>query len=314
MGLRHLRGLLEAGGEIHVVDPRVEARAEVWRVAAEHDFKAKVVCHPSMDDVPFDMVQFDAAILSATANGRLERFHQVAVHGISDVLIEKPFEQSRRRFREIRRLARAHGVRVRCNHHLRTLPFFASLREQRGPFHIVVTGGAFGLGCIGPHWLDFAVYLTKSRSGKMLFGEIDDIKIDSGRGPCFRDYGGRGLFALQDGSRLFLSSSADSSAPTTVTVTQPTRHSIVDHEKDLVITYERDPSSTDPNYLVGANYSRSENIGVLAVQLPEITKIWIRSVERSGVSLLPTLDEAALGHELLFDLLETGGEREHPIT
>ena len=314
MGLRHLRGLAELDGEVHVVDPRTEAEKDVHRTAKECGLKAKVCFYTSLQEVPFGEVELDAAILSATAQGRLERLQHVAAHGIRNILIEKPMEQSRKRFREILKLAHDTGLQVRCNHYRRSLSFFNTLREQGGPFQIVVTSGAFGLGCNGVHWLDFGVYLTKSRTAKMLFGEIETTKIESGRGPSFRDYGGRGLFAFEDGSRLFLSSSADSSAPTIFTITQPTRHCVVDQEKDLAIVYEREPGSTKPNYLYGADYSRREVHGIESVKFWELTKGWMRSLSGCGECSLPTLDEAALGHELLFDLLETTRETEFAIT
>lgn len=314
MGLRHLRGLGEIDGEIHVVDPRLEAEKDVKRLARECGLRAKLSFHTSLERVFLSDIQFHAAILSATARGRLERFMQVVSQRIKNVLIEKPMEQSRIRFRQIIKLTHENNVQVKCDHYRRSLPFFAGLRREGGPFYIAVSGGAFGLAVNGVHWLDFAVYLTKARNARMLFGEIETEKIASGRGPTFRDYGGRGLFAFEDGSRLFLSSSAGSSAPTIATITQPGRHCIIDQEKDLVITYERNPASTRPNYLYGADYLRREVLGIESVQLWDLTKNWISWIRGQGECHLPSLEEAMLGHELLFDLLETRGEMVFPIT
>ena len=148
----------------------------------------------------------------------------------------------------------------------------------------------------------------------MLFGEIEAAAIASGRGPMFRDYGGRGLFAFEDGSRLFLNCSAASSASGIATITLPDWQCFVDLDQDLAIVYERDPASTKPCYLYGADYSRREIRGIETVQFPELTKGWIRSLQGRGDCPLPSLEEAALGHELLFDLLETSGEAEFAIT
>jgi hypothetical protein len=166
----------------------------------------------------------------------------------------------------------------------------------------------------GIHWLDFAVYLSKARKAKMLFGELETKPIGSGRGPDFRDFGGQGLFAFEDGSRLFLSCSAGSSAPVVATITQPGRLYIIDQEKDLAITYERNPASRKPTYLYGADYSRKEVPGIESTQLWDLTRSWIRWHKGQGECELPSLDEAILGHELLFDLLETSGETVFPIT
>lgn len=314
MGLRHLRGLGEMDGEIHAVDPRPEAGKDVNGVAREYGLRARIYFYTSLERVPFNDVQFDAAILSATARGRMECFTQIVDYGIRKVLIEKPMEQSRTRFRQLIKVARENDTQVRCNHYRRTLPFFAGLREEGGPFHISVSGGAYGLAVNGVHWLDFAVWISKAKKAKMLFGELDTKPIGSGRGPEFRDFGGQGLFAFEDGSRLFLSSSAGSSAPVVATITQPGRLCIIDQEKDLAITYERNPASSKPTYLYAADYSRKEVSGIESTQLWEITKSWIRWLKGEGECHLPSLDEARLGHELLFDLLETSGETLFPIT
>lgn len=314
MGLRHLRGLTDLGGNVHVVDLRPEVEEEIHSAAEKYQLGSEIQFHRSLEKVPFEKVKFDGAILSATARGRLERFVEVAGHGIRNVLIEKPMEQSRTRFRKIIEVARKNNVQVRCDHYRRTLPFFAGLREEGGPFHISVSGGAFGLAVNGVHWLDFAVWLSQAKKAKMLFGELDTKPIGSGRGPDFRDFGGQGLFAFEDGSRLFLSSSAGSSAPVVATITQPGKLYIIDQEKDLAITYERNPASSKPAYLYGADYSRKEVSGIERTQLWEITKRWIRWLKGQGECHLPSLDEARLGHELLFDLLETSGETLFPIT
>ena len=149
---------------------------------------------------------------------------------------------------------------------------------------------------------------------KMLYGEIEDTQIESGRGTSFRDYGGRGLFAFADGSRLFLSSSADSSAPLIASVIHPTGHYFLDQEQSSIIAYDRAGDSAKPNYLYGADYGRREVIGAAKLNLSDLTRSWIESLGERGECSLPTLDEAVLAHESLFDLLETSGENVFPIT
>ncbi|MHC4899384.1 MAG: Gfo/Idh/MocA family oxidoreductase [Planctomycetota bacterium] len=314
MGLRHLRGAGEVDGEIVVVDPRPEAEADVERVAAEAELRAGVCCFRSLVDVPLRDRPVDLAILCATAGGRLERFRTVADAGIRRILIEKPLEQSRARVREILKIARDRQLHVQCNHYRRSLDFTGRLREAGGPYHMVVNTGACGLSANGVHWLDFAVHLTRSRMPRMLFGELDETRIASGRGASFRDYGGRALYSFEDGSRLFLSVNANSSAPTAFTVTQPARHCLVDQGRDVAILHERDPASAKPNYLYGQDYAWQELPGVESVELSHLTRRWIASHQGGPATELPTLAEAALAHELLFDLLETSGESKFAIT
>ena len=99
-----------------------------------------------------------------------------------------------------------------------------------------------------------------------------------------------------------------------MTIVQATRHYLVDQDGDMAIVFKRSPNSTLPNYRYGADYDREEIRGIESIQLGELTRAWIRSIEGKGECCLPDLEEAALGHQLLFDLLETTGQTLFPIT
>jgi len=313
MGLRHLIGLNEIKDEIFIIDPRKNAEKDAHDVAVANKLKAKINFFTSFKELPHN-INIDAAIMSATAQNRLERLYEVINLNIRNILIEKPIEQSRKRFQEIIDIASKYKLKIRCNHYHRTLPFFAKIKKNKSPLNIILTGGAFGLACNGIHWIDLAVYLSGSQKGKLLFGEIESTIIESGRGTNFRDYGGRGLFAFEDGSRLFINSSADSSAPMTISIIQAHNQFIIDIKEDLAIIYRRPNSSNKPNYLYGADYIRSEIRGIYTFPLWNNTIDWIRYLEGRGKCLLPKLEEALIGNELLFDLLETTSSTKFSIT
>lgn len=297
MGQRHLSGLLRAGLDVHVVDPHAEARRTAEAAGASGS-------SADLEDAPLGGIEL--AVLAETAAGRLERAEVLTRAGVPRILIEKPAEQSRERVIALRDLTA--GIDVRCNHHLRTLPFMRRLREEGGPFRILLTGGAYGLACNGIHWLDTAVFLTGT-GGRLLFGELEEATIHSPRGPQFCDYGGRGLFGFDDGSRLLLDSTSSGSGPMAVLVAQPHAQYFLDLHDDRGLAWVRDTASTAPNFRYGADYARSELETAQAVDLPGVTADWARGSEG-----LPTLEEAAVAHELLFDLLETGGGRKFAIT
>lgn len=213
MGIRHLRGLKDMNGLLCVVDPREEAARDVSLASNEANLKADVRFFTSLEQVPFDAITFDGAILAQTAQGRLESLQRLAEKGIKRLLVEKPIEQSRERFRAILDVCNKCRIEVRCNHYRRSLGFFQSMNRKGRIERIVVTGGAFGLGCNGIHWIDFALYLSGSRTGRLVHGHIEELAIKSGRGPEFRDYGGSGIFTFDSGTELFLSSAAISPVP-----------------------------------------------------------------------------------------------------
>lgn len=312
MGQRHLRGLAAMPGEIHVVDPNPQALTAAG--TGDTTVTARVVPHETLEGALAALGGgCDGAILAATAAGRLEAFERVAAHGIRHVLAEKPLEQSRRRCRAVLEIAERHGVSVHCNLYRRTLPAFQDLRGA-GPLSISVNTGAIGLGCGGIHWIDFALYLSGGSGGRLLFGEVEPETIASGRGPQFRDYGGRGLFAFEDGSRLYLSVRAASSAPTSCAIVGPACHWLIDQDGDTAIVRRRKPGSVKPNYLYGQDYEAVTETGAEAIDLVRLTGEWLHSLRGGPPCRIPTLQQAAPAHELLFDLLETSHETEFAFT
>lgn len=309
MGQRHIAGLLGEIAEIAVVDPMEQARAACAGLAAGVPFSA----FPSLAQLPVG-TKFDAVILAATAAGRLEQLQWAMGSGARAVLAEKPIEQSRARMRSFIQLAGSGGSQVWCNHYRRNLRGFDSLRASGGPFVISVSSGAMGLGCNGIHWIDFALYLTGQSKGTLLFGEVEEAVIGSGRGAQFRDYGGRGVFAFPDGSRLYLSCSATSSAPTMMSVVSGTSHWVVDQQSDRAFIHELPAGISHPTFLYGKDYAFREAAGLEAVDFTEQTRSFVRALVRGVEPSQPRLVEVAPAYELLFDLLESGGGEEFRFT
>jgi hypothetical protein len=283
MGQRHLRGLAGIADELVVVDPREEARREA---GAAESF--------AMLEEALGAARYDAAILAETAAGRLERLRAIVAAGVPSVLVEKPVEQSRDRVAAAVDAAGAADVRV--NHFFRTLDLFAQLRARGGPFVLTVVGGAFGLACNGIHWIDLALYLSGDGGGRLLFGELDDSPISSGRGDQFGDYGGRALYGFADGSTMFLSSGSRSSAPMQATIVQPTAETVLFPHDAAAVAYRRELEALRPD------------------DLWRSTARWGRAVAAGEPPSQPPLSTSHQAHELLFDLLELSGERDFPIT
>lgn len=309
MGLRHLQGLDGTVAHVDVVDPRADACAAAMAATKG----SKVAVHHDLEMLP-PHSQHEAAILASTADGRLEQFDAVLQRGIPAILIEKPLEQNRTRMRALLERAKAGSANVWVNHYRRALPGYESLRKAGGPFVVTVSSGAMGIGANGVHWIDFVVSLTGARSAQLMFGEIEDEVILSGRGAKFRDYGGRAVFAFDDGSRLMLSCAAASSAPSMMSIVAATSHWIVDQHSDRALRNTRRPGVDHPSYLYGKDYETETLGGLEAADLPALTRRWIETVRDGGEPPQPRLADAALAHELLFDLLETSGERHFHFT
>ncbi len=315
MGLRHLRGLSALRGTIRAVDPRPAAADDATRVAAEERLAAKLCIYKSLEAALDGGARPSAAILTATAGGRAEQFDAITRAGVRHALLEKPLAQSRAAVRRIAALAQERSIHARCNLYRRSLSAYHTWRGGDGPLTISISGGAFGLGCNGIHWIDFALHLTGAETGRLLWGEVDATPIASGRGAEFRDFGGRGVFALgARGDRLLLACDAASSAPAVCILTRGHRQWIIDQEPNEITTHERSADSALPNYRYGAQYRFERRHGLEQVDFAALTRAWLRSVCDEGPCPQPLLSAALTAHELLFDLLETSGMTEFPIT
>ena len=177
MGMRHLQGLEGVASSCDVVDPRAEAREGARSTTG----KMEVRTFANLDALPTD-TQYDAAILASTAGGRRELFEAVESRGMPAILVEKPIAQNRADADALLDRVASSNSAVWVNHYRRTLSGFEPLRQAGGPFVLTVSSGAMGLGVNGVHWIDFAVHLTGASSGKLLYGEIEDTIIRSGRG------------------------------------------------------------------------------------------------------------------------------------
>lgn len=309
MGTRHLQGLDGVASACDVVDPDAKAREGVRSTTGKTEIKT----FAALDAVPAD-AGYDAAILASTATDRRELFEGIERRGVPAILVEKPIAQNRADAKAVLDRVASSKSAVWVNHYRRTLSGFEPLRQAGGPFVLSISSGAMGLGANGVHWIDFAIHLTGAKSGKLLYGEIDDAIIRSGRGPSFRDYGGRGVFAFPDGSRLMLSCAAGSSAPTMMSIVTPTAHWIVDQHDDRTLRHTRASGVDHPTYLYGKDYGSETVQGLEAVDLPGLTRDWIRAISENRAPPQPRAADVALVYELLFDLLETSGETQFTFT
>ncbi len=317
MGQRHLRGMKGRVSRVVVVDPDPAAPGIGAARLREHDFGAAASCTTGLNGV-IEGGDIDAAIVASTADHRLDALKWLAGRGIKRVLIEQPLAQSRALLEEMIDIAEAADIEAHCNVYRRYLPIFQPIRErharERQPLHVSVTAGAVGLGCNGIHWIDFAMHLCGASSGKLLFGELHETSIASGRGPQFRDFGGTGVFAFPDGSRLVLTVVAHSAAGASCVIYEAYGATMIDQEDDLLVTYARAPGSNKPAYLYGQDFDRTEHRGAELIDLATMTGEWLEHVSGVKPKKLVDLHHAAMAHYLLFDLLETSGQTHFPIT
>jgi hypothetical protein len=316
MGLRHLRGVVLAGDIPILVSRSKSSISNARDVICELAPSLAVENYENLEQIPKGS-RFDAAIISSTSDVRPAQLEAVIKLGRPSILLEKPLAQSREKLKAIQSVASDVDVTV-CLFR-RTLPYFREFQNGRidvtSPLVINVVTGASGIGCNGIHWIDFALFLSGSKSGSLLWGEIYPEPVKSGRGQQFKDFGGCGVFALgEHGSRLVLTQSSMSSVPTMVNIVDEHRLLVIDQFSGETYDAKRALASIKPNYLYGQDYERTTVPDTETVDWPTLTRSWLDSLTGESECYLPKLDESVVAHELMYDLLETSGLTDFAIT
>lgn len=296
MGRKHLAALLRAGYRVTALDPAPDAR-ELARAIAKDETAGSLAIVDAVPRVAFDLAVFAEPAPARGAN--LERFLDEA--GAARVLLEKPVAAS---VTELRRAAARLGARAQVNLSRRAWPFTHRLRALAEPSReIVVTlnGGAKGIGCNAVHYLDLFLLLAGGDGARIAYSRLSPLRVPSPRGAEFSDFGG--TFLVESGRGTFFASlAAESSAAPVFSVRGDHFIAWVDESDWTYRVQARRADSSLPNYRYGRDYEVIES-GSLAPPAPEsITAAWAR-----GEAELPSLDDAAVSHELLFEILGQGG-------
>lgn len=304
MGRRHIKGLVRAGANVTAFDPSTGSHEKALADLAAANLpnaNIKFVTEPACDN-------FDAAIFSETAAWRYGNVAQFLSRGRAGrYLLEKPLSADPQEIQQLPALFKKADTPIEnvfVNFPRRLWDISARLRElvaNSTDIQVTINGGAFGFGCNGIHYLDAFLHLCDAADAEVLFSEVDELPVASGRGTQFRDYGGRFLLRSEKAT-LFCSASASSSAPVLVTVRGDHFIALVD-ETDLTWkVLQRSPACELPNYRYGADYAVIEQGPFAIDNLDVVTERWL-----TDSVALPSLSQAIPAHRLLHRILEVGG-------
>lgn len=302
VGRLHLSGLLNAGLDVDILDPRLESVGDIAQFEetwGDSGTRIHVVTSPASE--------YDLAVLSQLAPDRSEILSSVlATSSIPRCLLEKPVVSDRFHLDAIASLEEVHRSRLYVNLVRRRWPHYERIRELIAPHEAIsmtAIGGAIGLGCNGIHILDSFVFLAQAIDPRVRWSTIDDALVASGRGSGIVDYGG--AFVVQSGSSILTGRlSANSSAGVRITVQGDSWQASLDYSTKTWSQSSRDVSSQAPKHRYGLDYRHSPTQAMEIPSVSRLTQDWVEDE-----STMPTFAESRPAHDLLFDILETGGLR-----
>ncbi len=305
MGRRHLQALVRAGFSVTAYDINDGLQGTVDRELAAAGLSADKVVFTQT--VPSG--NFDVAVFAETAASRLENFKQFLSYGTAArILLEKPMSADPAEIHDFYSVALAHGVAgvTQVNFVRRHWPHLHKLAERcasEDRFTVTLNGGAIGLGCMGIHYLDTFLALSRDDMPEVTWSELSTTLVASGRGVQFTDFGGD--FVLTGPrARLMASLEAGSSANVLMTVRGAHFLAQVDYTDMRWQISARKRDSSMPNYRYGADYVVEEE-GVFAIPAMHVlSHDW-----SLGLIEMPGLAQAVETHDLLDRILQAGGAR-----
>ena len=326
MGIRHAQGALNVNGvdEVCMVD-MIDAALE--------NAKAQLASHAHANKLTTSKAgeakgAFDFVIIASTAAGRMSACEYALTLNPKYILIEKPLGQSYAEAEQLVHFFNGKKVIASVNLNTRLYKFILDLKKDldmlpqfKGFKQINYNGGTLGIGANGIHFLDLLFFLLAAKRAKLIAGEIEPDLIPSGRGPQFGDFGGWACIKFFNEKEEYIGRSLISlSSLSTVfggweIIGAHGRIRINELENQRVDILRKADSGLPVNRYA-ADYLPPVVHPIVSPFLGDLTQLWMESIIKNNVNLLPTIDESLKVHKLLFDWLSLSDthKEKFPIT
>ncbi len=325
MGFRHLQGLLTISSvsQVVVVDKFQDA-LDITKDKISDDR----VKYCLLDDIiNFQRINYKLVILATTANDRIKTLHELNEFRFEYLLIEKPIAQSISEVFEIIKLLNKQKIKCFVNLNMRMYDYFVKLKKDfdaipqlEGEKSISINTGALGIGANGIHYIDLVYFLLDADTAEIVASEIEDEKIESGRGSNFKDFGGWALIKYYKNKvykgKLYLSMTSSSSAFGSWDIICKHGKILINEANGSRIDTYRSEKSNLPTYKYFIDYNEPHETKIILPSLNDITAIWFKDLLNSNLSKLPLIENTIIAHTLLFNWLENNNsvEKNFPIT
>jgi predicted dehydrogenase len=324
MGIRHALGITSISEveEIHLIDQNAEAlnsaklnlekssNSQKYKFFQLNDYKAKKI---------------DAAIIATTAAQRLSDVKYIAKYLPAFLLIEKPLGQSYQQVESLVEYLDNKKIKAYANLNMRLYKPFIQLRDDltnfsqfQGTKSITINSGSIGIGANGIHYLDLLMFLLQANNAKLVYTNIEDILIPSGRGNQFADFGGSAIIEYYNNTYLgkaVLSFNAGSSVFGGWDIIGANGQILINELQQKRTDILRKPDSNLPVYRYAGDYLPPVEKKFESPFLGDLTFEWFSNYLK-GKTLLPTIYESLGVHKLMFDWLSSSKQYQttFPIT
>lgn len=168
LGSRHLQGLAKSNLQIsiEVVEPIENSRNIAKQRFEEVPHNNKIVDMVFFENISQLSTELDLVIVATNADVRFGVVKELLENKkVDNLVLEKVLFQKIDEYYKIESLLKATNTKCWINHPRRIFPFYKELKKilsTTSDIYFSISGGAWGLGCNGLHFLDCLQYLVNA--------------------------------------------------------------------------------------------------------------------------------------------------------
>lgn len=295
LGSRHLQGMLKSDMQlqtVYVIDPS-EDSLNISRVRAnEVEHNHQLIFQQDWNDLPATL---DVVIIATNSNVREKVIAQLLKnYRVKYLILEKVLFSDIESYNRVHYLLKNSSVKTYVNHPRRMFQSYKDLKKSIGDTFVgsfQLTGGDWGLGCNGLHFVDLFEFIAGSQVNSIDADWIDNKLLESKR-KGFVEFTGTIKGRLNNGSTFHVTSLAGESSSSTI--------AIFNAENRYIIQEGGSPAI----YNICKNNLFSLQKTPFSVEFQSnLTTRLIDNLLENGFCLLPTFEEAKHTHKLFIEAL-----------
>jgi predicted dehydrogenase len=286
LGSRHLQGVLKVNTPlaVFVLDPSEESLLIAKQRADEINHNHPIKYVTEWTELPSE---FDIVIIATSSNVREKIIFQLAENYKTKYLIlEKVLFPEVKSYKRVKELLENHNIKTWVNHPRRMFQSYMSLKEEMSssPKVFQVTGGNWGLGCNGLHFIDLFVFLASSNVKSIDTSRVDNI-ISASKRNGFIEFSGTITGVLNNGSVFHVTSLSGESTAATITIfDSQNRYLIQESGTPVIYTFQKEKNFKCEEKEFNMEYQST------------LTSVIVNNLIEKGNCLLPDYDEACHSH------------------
>lgn len=233
LGSRHLQGLAKSDIEIsiEVVEPFESSRNIAKQRFEEIPSNEKVIKINFLETISYLSDELDLVIVATNADVRYKVVKELLESKkVRNLVLEKVLFQKVEEYKYVEELLTKTNTKCWVNHPRRMFPFYKNLKSELSNsknINFSVSGGAWGLGCNGLHFLDCFSYLSSETKIKLGSSLLDKKLYDTKR-TGFNEFNGMINGTLSDNCTFSINCFAEEISPIQFNITSNELNILID--------------------------------------------------------------------------------------